>query len=184
MLYSVADARRNLADSFREAFMIRMQNILVATDFSDTSQAALDYGRELARGFHATLHVLHVTDLVYAQYWGGAYDLAIPELQGEIEAAERKELDQLLTDVDRNQLHAKAVLRTAMSAPAAIVDYATERQIDLIVMGTQGRGVISRVIVGSVAERVVRTAPCPVLTVHHPEHEFIQPDALVTVART
>ena len=50
-------------------------------------------------------------------------------------------------------------------------------------MGTHGRGAISHVLMGSVTERVVRTAPCPVLTVRHPEHEFIHPDALVAVAK-
>ena len=50
-------------------------------------------------------------------------------------------------------------------------------------MGTHGRGAISHLFMGSVAERVVRTATCPVLTVHHPEHEFVIPDALVAVAR-
>jgi nucleotide-binding universal stress UspA family protein len=162
--------------------MIRIQNILVATDFSDTSQAALDYGREIARTFRATLHVLHVADSVYGQYAGESYSV-LPELQEEIEAAARKQLDHLLTDEDRTDLHAKPVLNTAFNAPAAIVDYAAQHRIDLIVMGTQGRGVISRLLMGSVAERVVRTAPCPVLTVHHPEHEFLLPDALVAVAR-
>jgi nucleotide-binding universal stress UspA family protein len=50
-------------------------------------------------------------------------------------------------------------------------------------MGTHGRGAIAQLLVGSVAEKVVRTAPCPVLTVRHPEHEFVVPDALVAVAR-
>jgi nucleotide-binding universal stress UspA family protein len=53
----------------------------------------------------------------------------------------------------------------------------------LIVTGTNGRGGVAHLLMGSVAERVVRTAPCPVLTVRHPEHEFVIPDALVAVAR-
>ena len=53
--------------------------------------------------------------------------------------------------------------------------------MDLIIAGTQGRGGVAHLLMGSVAERVVRTAPCPVLTVRHPEHEFVIPDAL-TVA--
>ena len=61
--------------------------------------------------------------------------------------------------------------------------YAKEANIDLIVMGTQGRGGLAHLVMGSVAERVVRTAPCPVLTVRHPEHEFIAPDAMQAVAR-
>ena len=54
--------------------------------------------------------------------------------------------------------------------------------IDLIVMGTHGRGAIAQLLVGSVAEKVVRTAPCPVLTVRHPEREFVVPDAADTTA--
>jgi nucleotide-binding universal stress UspA family protein len=56
------------------------------------------------------------------------------------------------------------------------VKYAKARQIDLIVMGTHGRGTVAQILEGSVAERVVRLAPCPVLTVRHPEHEFVVPD--------
>jgi len=69
------------------------------------------------------------------------------------------------------------------TSPAmAIVDYAREAHSDLIIMGTHGRGAMAQLLMGSVAERVVRTAPCPVLTVRHPEHEFVLPDALVAVA--
>ena len=63
-----------------------------------------------------------------------------------------------------------------------IVTYAYETRTDLIVMGTHGRGGVAHLLMGSVSERVVQTAGCPVLTVRHPEHEFIRPDALVAVA--
>ncbi len=56
-----------------------------------------------------------------------------------------------------------------------IVRYAKERDIDLIVMGTHGRGFVAHMLMGSVAEKVVRRAPCPVLTVRHPEHDFVVP---------
>jgi nucleotide-binding universal stress UspA family protein len=72
---------------------------------------------------------------------------------------------------------------TSGSPAYAIVDYAREYDIDLIVMGTHGRGALAQLMMGSVAERVVRIAPCPVLTVRHPEHEFVQPDTLLVVAR-
>ena len=64
---------------------------------------------------------------------------------------------------------------------ATIVAYAREKDIDLIVVGTHGRGLAAHLLMGSVAERVVRTAPCPVLTVRHPQREFVTPDALVAV---
>jgi nucleotide-binding universal stress UspA family protein len=163
--------------------MIRIKNVLVATDFSEPSEAALNYGRELARNFDATLHVLHVADSIYMQYGGEAYSGVVPDLQQEVEEAARKQLDVLLDEEDRTALHAKPVILTAIAKAAAIVDYAGQHAIDLIVMGTHGRGAISHLLMGSVAELVVRTAGCPVLTVHHPEHEFVLPDALVAVVR-
>jgi nucleotide-binding universal stress UspA family protein len=163
--------------------MIRIKNVLVATDFSEPSDAALNYGRELARSFDATLHVLHVADSIFMQYGGEAYSAVVPELQQDVEEAARKQLDALLDDEDRTVLRAKPVIITALAKAAAIVEYAAQHAIDLIVMGTHGRGAISHLLMGSVAERVVRTAGCPVLTVHHPEHEFVLPDALVAVVR-
>ena len=70
-------------------------------------------------------------------------------------------------------------VRTGNSPAFEIARYAKAEGIDLIVMGTHGRGMMGHLLMGNVAEKVVRIAPCPVLTVHHPEHEFIQPDALV-----
>ena len=75
--------------------MIRIKNVLVATDFSEPSEAALNYGRELARSFDATLHVLHVADSIYMQYGGETYSGVVPELQDEVEKAARKQLDAL-----------------------------------------------------------------------------------------
>jgi len=171
-----------LTGPLREAYMIIFKNVLVATDFSEPSDSALDYGRELARRFNATLHVLHVTDSVYLQYTGDAYVGFLPELQSEIEDAARTQLDALLTADDRRDLRAKPVVLTGVSASRSIVDYSREQAIDLIVLGTHGRGAIGHLLMGSVAERVVRTAPCPVLTVHRPEREFVLADAQMAVA--
>ena len=163
--------------------MILIRNVLVATDFSEPSDAALNYGRELARTFTATLHVLHVADIATVQYGIELYSTLLPELQQEVEAAARKQLEGLISEEDRLALRAKPVIVTAVSTAAAIVGYASQHRMDLIVIGTHGRGAVSHLLMGSVAERVVRTATCPVLTVHHPEHEFVIPDALVAVAR-
>jgi nucleotide-binding universal stress UspA family protein len=163
--------------------MILIKNVLVATDFSEPSAAALDYGRELARTFSATLHVLHVADNVTFQYGLEGYSTLLPDMQEDVEAAARRQLDALITEDDRVGLRAQAVVITAIPKAAAIVGYASAHQIDLVVMGTHGRGALSHLFMGSVAERVVRTATCPVLAVHHPEHEFLIPDALVAVAR-
>jgi nucleotide-binding universal stress UspA family protein len=88
-----------------------------------------------------------------------------------------------LIDNDPNPLPMQPVVITSNAAAMTIVNYAKETGIDLIVMGTHGRGPMAHLIMGSVAERVVRLAGCPVLVVRHPEHEFVVPDALVTSAK-
>ena len=164
--------------------MITLKHILVATDFSEPSDAALVYGRELARTFQATLHLVHVGTPVSSVVYGAeGFSASIPELQEELDESARKQMDELLVDNDPRPLPTKRVLLSAVSPAAAIVNYAVNERIDLIVTGTHGRGAVAHLLMGSVAERVVRTAPCPVLTVRHPEHEFVIPDALVAVAK-
>jgi nucleotide-binding universal stress UspA family protein len=158
--------------------------ILVATDFSEPSDAALAYGRELARTFGASLTVLHIVDNILTRAYGtDGVVLADPELQREIETSAQRQVDGVLFDEDRKMMGAVGLVITSNSPSAAIVTYAHDASIDLIVMGTHGRGAIAHLLMGSVAERVVRIAPCPVLTVRHPEHEFVLPDALVAVAK-
>ena len=72
--------------------MIALESILVATDFGEASDAALAYGREMARAFGATLHVVHVADDVYVRLGGDAYVSVLPELQKDVEDAARKRL--------------------------------------------------------------------------------------------
>jgi nucleotide-binding universal stress UspA family protein len=162
--------------------MIALQHILVATDFGEPSDAALIYGQELARTYHATLHVLHVVDDMYLRMGGDAYVAVLPDLQRDAELAARERLDALLVDNDPTPLPVRKVTLTSAAPATAIVDYAKANGIDLIVVGTHGRRAVAHLLMGSVAERVVRTAPCPVLTVRHPEHEFVRPDALVAIA--
>jgi nucleotide-binding universal stress UspA family protein len=163
--------------------MIRIKNVLVATDFSEPSTVALDYGRELARTYAATLHVVHVTEDLRWRFAADATPAFPADAQEEIEASARARVNALLTDDDRVQLHARAVVQTAVSPAESIVEYAKRESVDVIVIGTHGRSGFSRMLMGSVAERVVRLAPCPVLTVRHPEHEFIAPDALVLTTK-
>jgi nucleotide-binding universal stress UspA family protein len=165
--------------------MVTLKRIVVATDFGEAADVAFAYGCELARTFGASLDVLHVADNVLARgYAGEGFMAAYPDLQRDVEAAAAKRLDALVSDEDRAVLNARTVVRVSTSPPLAIVDYAREAHSDLIIMGTHGRGAMAHLLMGSVAERVVRTAPCPVLTVRHPEHEFVLPDALVAVAKT
>jgi len=112
---------------------------------------------------------------------GDGFVFTDPTLQEDVEAAALQHLQGLI--IGDESLGAEPVILRSNTPAFAIVDYARGHEIDLIVMGTHGRGAVAHLLMGSVAERVVRTAPCPVLTVRHPEHEFVMPDALVAVQR-
>jgi universal stress protein A len=152
---------------------ITLRRLLVPTDFSDASRAALTYGLAFAENFQCTLHLLHVLETVT-----GADPLAleIPErstIEHSIEAAAWEQLQRLLTPGE--QARVKIEFWIEWGRPVdEITRYATEHAIDLISMGTHGRGGIERLVLGSVAEHVVRHAPCPVLTVHSRERDFIK----------
>ena len=90
--------------------MIRLNNILVATDFSETSEAALNYGRDLARTLGSTLHVVHAVDDVMIRFAAEGSMAFLPDMQNEVENAARRRIDALVTDEDRTQLRAKAVV--------------------------------------------------------------------------
>lgn len=151
--------------------MIALKQVLVAVDFGDASEAALTYARNFARAFGARLHVMHVLDNTFLRPMAND-----PHV---VETAATRQLVDRLTDDDRQTLHAVPVIRKSDTPAEEIVRYAKDERIDLIVMGTHGRKAVAHLLMGSVAERVVRTAPCPVLTVRHPEREFVLPDTEV-----
>jgi nucleotide-binding universal stress UspA family protein len=145
--------------------MIAVKRILVPTDFSETSDAALLYGIGLAQAFGARLYLLHVPGES-----GVNFEADFPMVQ--FEDATRERLETLVSAQDIVRLRPEYALR--LGAPSdQIVRYAGERDIDLIVMGTHGRSGVAHMVMGSVAEKVVRTAPCPVVTVRHPERAFV-----------
>ena len=116
--------------------MITIKNILVATDFGPASDNALRYGRALARRHGAQLHVLHVTQNIYLTA-ATAYGYAgVPcEAQVEIERAACTQTEALLTDEDRRDLRAVATTVTDNAPAMAVVEYARNHRIDLLVLG-------------------------------------------------
>ena len=163
--------------------MIVLKNVLVATDFGEAAGVAVEYGRHLARTFGANLHVLHVVDVMRV-IGGRGYGVDVNLLQTEAEASARVRLDAIVTEDDRRTLRARTIVRASPATAEEIVTYAEDANVDLIITGTHGRGALGHLFLGSVAERVVRTAPCPVLTVRHPEHDFLVPDSLQVVTHT
>lgn len=148
--------------------MISLKQIVVPTDFSDCSDRALTYGRELAKTFGATLHLLHVVHDPYSQPWSAeAFPTPLGDLLEQWQEQARTRLINLLPEPERKNVRFAVVVGSPFFE---IVRYAKEEQADLIVIGTHGRGPIGHMLLGSVAERVVRKAPCPVLTVRTTEH--------------
>ena len=150
---------------------IQLQNICVPVDFSDTSVAALNYAKALADAFHAKLHLLHV---LVNWFPDGDFPVSA-QVYVELEKSARTQLEHQLSSQDVEKYQAKLELVSGSSEFVEIVRYAQAQNIDLLVMGTHGRGPIAHMLLGSVTEKVVRKAPCPVLTVRPPEHEFVMP---------
>lgn len=151
--------------------MISLKKILVPTDFSEHSSKALIYGAELASKFGAELHLLHAIEIVTVGYGEGAY--FTPGTEEEQEAAVIEQFDKLEI---ANEDDLTVVRKVRHGHPfVETIRYAKENDIGLIVLGTHGRGAIAHMLLGSVAEKVVRKAPCPVLTVRDEEHEFVMP---------
>jgi nucleotide-binding universal stress UspA family protein len=141
--------------------MLPIRTILCPTDFSEYSRDALPLAAALARDYHARLTILHVLPLSIIAYGEGLY---LPE-SDDVRAEARERLDALLIP-DADLLTER---RLAEGHPAdVILHFAREIPADLVVMGTHGRTGLNRVLMGSVAEQVVRHAPCPVLTVRAP----------------
>ena len=148
--------------------MSLITKILVPLDFSAASRDALRYACELADAVGASLHVLHAVQT--PQIPGGSIEVPLPDpwLIEQLEEEGRSLLDASLTDAQKQAYRAVLVQRSG-HAGHEILDYVRERgDIDLIVMATHGRGGLSRFMMGSVADRVIREAPCPVLTLRAP----------------
>jgi nucleotide-binding universal stress UspA family protein len=152
--------------------------ILVPTDFSETADTALYYAKELARQFGAELHLLHVVeDPMLLAGWTPMAATPAPEVGAEA-AALREELTNLLSADERAELKTGVHVIAGELTGTAISHYAVEGEFELIVMGTHGRGAVAHALLGSVAEKVVRSAPCPVLTIRHSAHRKAAIDRL------
>jgi nucleotide-binding universal stress UspA family protein len=147
--------------------MSQIQSILVPVDFSAASERALASAREFAAAFGATIHLLHVFETPLAM--GAFMDMYTPAPDDYVEnlaTQARAQLDALLTETERTSGMVVVAVRMGMPADE-ILQYAREHgAIDLIVLATSGRGRVARFVMGSVADVIVRSAPCPVLTVH------------------
>ncbi len=153
--------------------MIQLKRLLLPTDFSESAHHAFAYALSFAREFKAQLYLLHVIEVLPSGYAGELFPAAMGRVVEEIQGYARTELARLAAEA--KERGAVAHERVAEGKAAAeIIRVAADEQIDLIVIGTHGRGALSHVLFGSTTERVVRKAPCPVLICRLAEHEFVK----------
>lgn len=153
--------------------MVNIKNILCPIDYSVYSEMALKYAIEFAEKYQAKLYLMHVLDIRF-------YDITDPDLYN-VNIIDEETIDKLrerllkcVNEDTKSKISVEAMIIQGVPF-AEIISTAKEYKIDLIVLGTHGRTGLSHAIMGSVAEKVVRKAPCPVLTIRHPEHDFIMP---------
>jgi nucleotide-binding universal stress UspA family protein len=155
--------------------MIDLHRILVPMDFSKHSHNALTYAAAFAEKFGAEIYLLHVVQNLAVFFPDVVALTTPPETSGEeLAAAARSALERVVKESRPGDIKVHGEVRQGTPF-YEIVRFAQEKNIDLIVMGTHGRTGLVHVLMGSVTEKVVRKAPCPVLTVRHPEHEFVHP---------
>jgi len=152
------------SQSAKRKHMSLPKRILVPTDFSPPAAAAMNYAKTLAEAVGASLQVLAVMDDPLPGIKMPDHVCSIPAIRHQIERETEEHLAKVLTPDERAKFRAE--LTAAWGNPfAKILEFARDHDSDLIVMGTHGRGAILHALLGSVAERIVRHASCPVLTI-------------------
>lgn len=153
--------------------MESIKHIVVTTDFSKSSEEAFKAAKLLARQFDAQLTLLHVYD-PSTQVPPATLPLTAQQVKA-IEQETKEKLTEHLEELRERALSDVAEVRSSLlkgrSAAEVICDFARVHEADVVVIATHGRTGLSRLVIGSVAERVVRHAPCAVLTVHAPPEE-------------
>jgi universal stress protein A len=153
--------------------VINLKRILVPTDFSESARHALLYGTSFAREYEGELVLLHVVENLTVGYASDLFPVPMAEVFDEISGYAKAELAKLGAEVREKGITVRELV--VQGKPSAeIVRVAREETADMIVLGTHGKGMLDKALFGSTAERVIRRAPCPVLTVGLEEHEFVQ----------
>ena len=155
--------------------MVNIKNVLYPTDFSEHSLVALPIALDLAHRYGATFHCLHALDWGHEFFLASGYIAPFPIDEASVQSSVEERLERFVREhvqtADR-ALRQKVVLGKPF---VEIIRYCQEEKIDLIVLGTHGHSALASILLGSVAEKVVRKAPCAVLTIRHPEHRFAAP---------
>ncbi len=153
---------------------IMINKILIPTDFSITSQYAFSFAVDLNKLFRARLYLAHVLQ-DFTEF--SEYTLSpaiLPQLYLEFEQNASTKLEEMVSTIVPNEMHCDTYILHGVPF-YEIIQFARNDQIDLIVVGSHGRTGLKQVLFGHTAEKIVKKAPCPVLSVRHPDTEFEMP---------
>ena len=152
--------------------MIAMQKIVVPTDFSEYSKKSLRYAVEFARNFRAEILLIYVIEPIAYPADFSFGQIALPNMETELRQRAEAQLQRLIEAEIQDQIVARFSVRSGKPS-TEIVQLAAEENADLIIIATHGHGGLEHVLFGSTAERVIRKAPCPVLSIREKEKDFI-----------
>lgn len=161
--------------------MIKLKSILLPTDFSECAGEATRYAFALAEQFDAHLHLLHVIHDISTQVPDFGMGLAFPAYVEHIPERKQQQEEEAIRKLAElpppgwSEQHGVTIAVKRGQPFVEIIRYARTHEVDLIVIGTHGRSALAHAMIGSVAERVVRKAPCPTLTVRPKSHSFVMP---------
>jgi nucleotide-binding universal stress UspA family protein len=154
--------------------MLRIERILCPIDFSEFSVTAYDYAQSLAWHYKATLFLQHVIDSLTPYYPYHAFPDAYNEICRQLRASAEQQLQEFAKTHSWRGVHPQCDVQDG-AATDLILGFADAQAVNLIVMGTHGLRGIDHLTLGSVTEKVLRKAPCPVLAVRKPAHVFAPP---------
>jgi len=154
--------------------MSSFKSILLPTDFSDYSKYARAYAISLCREFKAKLLALHVLEDPVYPIDTTPFGFSPVQFVRERRDSAEKELEKVVEEIAKEGIETESLIVEGKPF-VQIITVAREREVDLIVIGTHGRTGLSHYLLGSVTEKVVRKAPCPVLTVRKHGQEFVLP---------
>lgn len=153
---------------------MEIKSILFPTDFSQGARAAMDHALSLARDYDARLILLYVIQDISIAEWYIPSSLSVTDLVEDMQKSAWSEMDKWAAEVSGSVKNVEKMVVRGVPF-VEIIRTAKDRKVDLIVIGTHGRTGIDHMLFGSTAEKVVRKAPCPVLTVRMSGKEFKMP---------
>ncbi len=154
--------------------MLRIEKILCPLDFSEYSAKAFDYAQSLAQHYGAKLLLQHVVQPLTSTYPYYAFPDSMNEVYWDLDSHAEQKLAEFAAEHQRNGLNTESFVHRG-TVTESVLEFAEQQDVDLIVMGTHGRQGFDRLAMGSVTEKVLRKAHCPVLVVRKPAHDFVSP---------